>query len=95
MRVTVRLLAIGLSMAIVTVAQNLTAAELSHLEHYWSYGRSRPVYPTPEGIGRREWAEAYSRAKALVAEMTNYEKNNITYGTYAWYLPDYSPLIRL
>lgn len=87
MRVTPGLLAVALAIADVTSAQNstsgsnITVAELANLEHYWSYGRSTPDYPTPQGIGRGEWAEAYSRAKELVGQMTNDEKNNITYGT--------------
>ncbi|KAL1877654.1 hypothetical protein Plec18167_004619 [Paecilomyces lecythidis] len=60
-------------------AQN-TSAEAANLERFWSYGRSEPVYPTPEGNGTGDWAEAYSRARALVSQMTDDEKNNITYG---------------
>ena len=92
MRVTSGLLAIALALADITSAQNSTSAQngtaggnitavIANLEHYWSYGRSAPTYPTPQGIGRGEWAEAYSRAKELVGQMTNDEKNNITYGT--------------
>ena len=66
----------------VAFAQNSTntTAVLANLERFWSYGRSAPVYPTPQGAGLGEWADSYSRAKALVAQMTNDEKNNITYG---------------
>ena len=81
MHVTSGLLAIALALADVVSAQNITA-ELANLERFWSYGRSRPVYPTPQGAGTGEWADAYSRAKALVAQMTNNEKNNITYGMF-------------
>lgn len=80
MRYTPQLLAVALAIADLSAAQNLTTAELANLEAYWSYGRSEPVYPTPQGQGRGDWASAYSRAKALVAQMTNDEKNNITYG---------------
>ncbi|KAL1306355.1 hypothetical protein AAFC00_005069 [Neodothiora populina] len=92
MRATPQLLAVALALASLSTAQNsssfgnstssgnLTAAEFANLDLFWSYGRSEPVYPTPQSIGRGEWAQAYSRAKALVAQMTNDEKNNITYG---------------
>ncbi|KAJ5611167.1 hypothetical protein N7510_007886 [Penicillium lagena] len=50
------------------------------LEHYWSYGRSEPVPDTPVAKGLGDWAEAYAKARHLVSQMTNEEKNNITYG---------------
>ncbi|KAJ6440504.1 glycosyl hydrolase [Purpureocillium lavendulum] len=43
------------------------------------YGQSPPVYPSPETVGA-EWADAYAKAKALVAQMTLEEKVNITGG---------------
>lgn len=52
----------------------------ANLEHFWSYGRSPPVYPTPEMNGDGHWQEAYQKAKDLVGQMTNDEKNNLTYG---------------
>ncbi|KAF2876069.1 beta-glucosidase M [Massariosphaeria phaeospora] len=58
---------------------NLTSLA-AHLERFWSYGRSPPVYPTPEGSGAGDWGDAYARARDLVSQMTNDEKNNITYG---------------
>lgn len=51
-----------------------------HLELFWSYGRSPPVYPTPEMTGASGWEEAFQYARNLVTAMTNDEKNNITYG---------------
>ncbi|KUI52918.1 putative beta-glucosidase M [Cytospora mali] len=57
-----------------------TAAELEAMEKHWSYGRSEPVYPTPEMLGTGEWADAYAKARDLVSQLTNEEKNNITYG---------------
>lgn len=51
-----------------------------HLELFWSYGRSPPVYPSPEMTGASGWEEAFQYARNLVAAMTNDEKNNITYG---------------
>ncbi|GAB7339006.1 hypothetical protein MBLNU457_5672t1 [Dothideomycetes sp. NU457] len=55
-------------------------AELANLEHYYAYGRSPPFYPSPIGAGTGDWAAAYSKARALVAQMTNEEKENMTYG---------------
>ncbi|KAG7806207.1 hypothetical protein KL921_004935 [Ogataea angusta] len=54
--------------------------DFEELEHYWSYGRSEPVYPSPQISGVDDWAEALNMAKALVDQMTNEEKNNVTYG---------------
>lgn len=75
---------LGLSALISPVSAQITAANetalAAYLEHYWSYGRSPAVYPTPAGTGIGPWSEAYSRARALVSQMTNDEKNNITYG---------------
>ena len=51
-----------------------------HLELYWSYGRSPPVYPTPEMNGAGGWAESLEYAREFVSQMSNDEKNNITYG---------------
>ena len=53
---------------------------VANLEHYWSYGRSPPVYPSPQMSGSGDWQEAYDYARDLVSQMTNDEKNNITYG---------------
>ena len=52
----------------------------ANLEHFWSYGRSPPVYPTPQMAGSGDWSEAYQKARSLVGQMTNDEKNNLTYG---------------
>lgn len=51
-----------------------------HLELYWSYGRSPEVLPSPEASGVSGWEESFNYARDLVAQMTNDEKNNITYG---------------
>jgi len=83
MRFTSGLLAVALAYVDLTSAQNSTGnitAIIANLEHYWSYGRSAPSYPTPQGVGGGEWTDAYNRAKALVAQMTLDERNNITYG---------------
>lgn len=52
MRTATQLLALGqlLALAVETSAQNATVnatlAIIANLEHYWSYGRSPPVYPS-------------------------------------------------
>lgn len=51
-----------------------------HLELYWTYGRSPPVYPSPQMTGASGWEEAFAYARDLISQMTNDEKNNITYG---------------
>ncbi|KAF2163824.1 glycoside hydrolase family 3 protein [Zasmidium cellare ATCC 36951] len=46
------------------------------------YGLSPPVYPTPEGNGgvSPEWQDAYTKARALVEQLTLEEKVNMTRG---------------
>ncbi|CAK3784348.1 beta-glucosidase [Lecanosticta acicola] len=51
--------------------------KLLNPELYYSYGHSPPVYPSPQGSGDGDWAQAYTRAKALVAQMTAQEKNAV------------------
>ncbi|KAK5110886.1 hypothetical protein LTR85_000696 [Meristemomyces frigidus] len=79
---SVTIAVLGLSfLSIFVIAQNESdAAVAANLEHYWAYGRSPPVYPFPQGTGTDGWETAYAQARALVAQMTNDEKNNITYG---------------
>ena len=60
-------------------ASNQTALA-ANLEHFWSYGRSPPVYPSPQMSGSGGWEESYAYARQLVSQMTNDEKNNLTYG---------------
>jgi beta-glucosidase len=55
-------------------------AQAANLERFWSYNRSPPVYPSPPMSGAGHWEQAYEEARALVAQMTNDEKNNVTYG---------------
>lgn len=77
-----------ISAAVVTAVATLlidnvhaqTSAEVANLVAYWDYGRSPPVYPTPPGTGTDDWAAAYAHAKAIVAQMSNEEKQNITIG---------------
>jgi hypothetical protein len=49
-------------------------------EHFFSYGRSPGVGPSPQTSGDGRWENAYRQARELVDEMTNDEKNNLTYG---------------
>lgn len=65
---------------LVDSASAQTAAELNALALFWDYERSPPVYPSPQGSGSGDWAAAYAEAEALVAQMTNLEKQNITIG---------------
>ncbi|KAL4898937.1 putative beta-glucosidase M [Aspergillus multicolor] len=44
------------------------------------YGQSPPVYPSPEGTGLGDWATAYTKAKAFVAQLADDEKVNLTAG---------------
>ncbi|KAI1810855.1 glycoside hydrolase family 3 protein [Poronia punctata] len=44
------------------------------------YGQSPPVYPSPDGTGTGEWADAYSQAKILVSELSLEEKVTLTGG---------------
>lgn len=38
------------------------------------YGQSPPVYPSPNGTGSGDWAEAYTKARAFVGQLTLEEK---------------------
>lgn len=69
-----------LGIATIASAAYVTDAQLEELERYWSYGRSEPYYPSPVGNGTHAWAAAYGKARSLLHQMTNQEKNNITYG---------------
>ncbi|PYH96652.1 putative beta-glucosidase M [Aspergillus ellipticus CBS 707.79] len=64
----------GLALCGAAPTQNITS------EVYF-YGDSPPVYPSPEGTGTGAWATAYEKAKALVAQLTDEEKVNLTAGT--------------
>ncbi|KAI1380130.1 glycoside hydrolase family 3 protein [Hypoxylon crocopeplum] len=57
-----------------------TAAQSIVTEDVTFYGQSPPVYPSPNGTGSGDWADAYSKAQALVAQMTLEEKVNLTGG---------------
>lgn len=49
-------------------------------ESLFSYGRSPKVAPSPQTSGDGKWEDAYRQARELVDQMTNEEKNNLTYG---------------
>lgn len=49
-------------------------------ERLFSYGRSPRVAPSPQTSGDGKWQDAYRQARELVDQMTNEEKNNLTYG---------------
>lgn len=49
-------------------------------ERLFSYGRSPKVSPSPQTSGDGKWQDAYRQARELVDQMTNEEKNNLTYG---------------
>jgi beta-glucosidase len=76
--------AFGLFVALFSLphASAQTADEINNLEHFWAYGRSPPVYPSPIATGLGEWADAFTQAYALVTQMTNEEKMNVTIGYY-------------
>ncbi|KAI6082260.1 glycoside hydrolase family 3 protein [Hypoxylon rubiginosum] len=57
-----------------------TAAQSVITEDVEFYGQSPPVYPSPNATGTGDWAESYSKAQALVAQMTLEEKVNLTGG---------------
>lgn len=78
MRASPSLLAVAALLFDSAVAQ--TAAERAALALYYDYNRSPPIYPSPQGAGTGEWASAYTQARAIVAQMTNLEKQNISIG---------------
>ncbi|KKY16504.1 putative beta-glucosidase m [Diplodia seriata] len=65
-----------------TTAQDVPASPetIAAQELFWSYDRSPPVYPSPEATGTGDWAPAYAYAADLVGQMTNEEKQNLTFG---------------
>lgn len=80
MRVTSAIAASCLASGLAPCVLAQTPAEIDNLARYWDYGRSPAVYPSPVGSGTDDWATAYFQAKALVAQMTNEEKQNVTIG---------------
>lgn len=50
------------SSPVITVTPSPSEIALAaHLEHYWSYGRSPPVYPSPELSNDGDLPEAYNK----------------------------------
>ncbi|TIA35031.1 hypothetical protein D6C78_06428 [Aureobasidium pullulans] len=68
--------------AVITAYNQAAASFLKAInpEYFYSYGRSPPVYPTPQVSGAGPWAKSYSRAKGMVSKLTNVQKNSILYG---------------
>jgi beta-glucosidase len=64
--------------AIIPSAADLALA--ASQERLFSYGRSPRVASSPQTSGDGKWEYAYHEARKLVEEMTNEEKNNLTYG---------------
>ncbi|KXX74247.1 putative beta-glucosidase M [Madurella mycetomatis] len=50
------------------------------IDDTYFYGQSPPVYPSPNMTGMGAWAEAFSRAREMVGQMTLAEKVNLTGG---------------
>ncbi|KAJ5085989.1 hypothetical protein N7532_010760 [Penicillium argentinense] len=71
---------ISLAVAILSLCElGQTKQNITSDTHF--YGQSEPVYPSPQGKGTGDWADAYAKAAELVSKMTLEEKNNLTYGT--------------
>lgn len=77
------------------IASAQTEAQLENPEHHWSCGRSTAVSPRESGplvrpfslanmlaiaTGTGDWAAAFSQATAIVAQMTNEKKHNVSLG---------------
>lgn len=56
-----------------TVAQSSVITDDTYF-----YGQSPPFYPSPNASGTGAWAAAYSKAAALVGQMTVDEKVRLT-----------------
>lgn len=54
-------------------AQSSNSSDVITEDSYF-YGLSPPYYPSPKGTGTGSWAEAYSKAKAFVDQLTLEEK---------------------
>ncbi|KAJ5814634.1 hypothetical protein N7474_006411 [Penicillium riverlandense] len=70
---------LGLAAAILSLCE-LSNAKSNITSDTHFYGQSEPVYPSPNGTGSGDWAQAYQKAAAMVSKMTLEEKNNLTYG---------------
>lgn len=58
---------------LLALGQTTTAQDIIMDDTHF-YGHSPPIYPSPNGTGIGDWVEAYSKAKALVGQMTLEEK---------------------
>ncbi|POR33093.1 Beta-glucosidase [Tolypocladium paradoxum] len=70
---------ISVGMAVLAALPAAQAQEVITEDSYF-FGQSPPVFPSPEISGIGTWATAYSKAKAMVAQMTLDEKVNLTAG---------------
>ncbi|CAG8051941.1 unnamed protein product [Penicillium salamii] len=61
-------------------AGNVVLAEDVITDDAVFYGESPAVYPSPQGTGTGDWADAYTKAKAFVAQLSDDEKVNLTAG---------------
>lgn len=57
-------------------AQSSNSSDVITEDSYF-YGLSPPYYPSPNGTGTGSWAEAYSKAKAFVDQLTLEEKASL------------------
>ncbi|KAB8294707.1 hypothetical protein EYC80_006669 [Monilinia laxa] len=57
--------------------QGITQAQDVITDDTYFYGQSTPVYPSPEMPGNGSWASAYTKAVALVSQMTLAERANL------------------
>lgn len=64
----------------ITRIQSLQASTLSTRDDVPSEYKASPYYPTPPGGWVVSWADAYSKAQAVVSNMTLAEKVNLTTG---------------
>lgn len=60
-------------MGLLALGQTAKAQDIITDDTYF-YGQSPPIYPSPNGTGTGDWAEAYTKAKALIGQMTLEEK---------------------
>ncbi|KAJ6110171.1 beta-glucosidase M [Penicillium sp. IBT 16267x] len=70
-------LLVGLALGNYAVAEGVITSDT----HF--YGESPAVYPAPVGSGTGDWAAAYVKAKAFVANLSDDEKVNLTAGVTA------------
>ena len=73
--------AIWLSLALNTFASVSLARSVGPRDPVPKGYHAAPYYPAPHGGWLYSWREAYTKAHALVSQMTLAEKTNITSGT--------------